>query len=544
MAASPPPRALAALLGLLIAGLAPPQACAGGAVGDAPAAPRAATAAAQPAGAAGGPRYKPVDPLAVRKVHVVASNHLDVGFADFAEKILDRYFTGEMGTAAPPLPRNQSLYYPSFFVSAARTAQALRRDNSSAAGLRYMAQSYLVSYFLLNCSQLAKYPRPPHEDPVRCPNSTEVAEVEAAIRRGDIYWHAFPHNAQPEVMDAAFFRHGLQQAASLARRYGQTPSGVLSQRDVPGLTRAAVPLLAGAGALGVSVGVNDGSPAPIVPSTVDCYSGFRQVRTPFLWRDAASGTDVVADFHPGGYGGIIPIEPESGVPYYSRDGILCDCVGLAGLEEVLCYAWRGDNYGPAGVAETKQTFAEFQKAFPAATVTASSLTAYFEYLQPHKGSLPVVTQEIGDTWVYGVASDPLKLAQMRAMMRARAGCDAACAAAEPGYDEFSRFVMKLPEHTWGSCGCGHMHTSPPTDAWSQADLARAIGAAGNTSFYAIEHASWVEQRAFVKLAVEALGGSGEGVGSGGKSALQAAIVAEFSALQAPAPTAASLERDG
>ena len=36
-----------------------------------------------------------------------------------------------------------------------------------------------------------------------------------------------------------------------------------------------------------------------------------------------------------------------------------------------------------------------------------------------KALLPVVTQEIGDGWLYGVPSDPLKCAQFRAACRLR-----------------------------------------------------------------------------------------------------------------------------
>ena len=59
----------------------------------------------------------------------------------------------------------------------------------------------------------------------------------------------------------------------------------------------------------------------------------------------------MVDIHPGGYGGITG---DYTPPGDSMDGALCDCVGVDGLDEVLCYAWRGDNYGPAGPAEVRQ----------------------------------------------------------------------------------------------------------------------------------------------------------------------------------------------
>lgn len=60
------------------------------------------------------------------------------------------------------------------------------------------------------------------------------------------------------------------------------------QRDVPGLTRAAIPILVGQGIKAVSVGVNAGSAPPAVPH-----------HTPFIWRDEQSNTQILAFWHPG-----------------------------------------------------------------------------------------------------------------------------------------------------------------------------------------------------------------------------------------------------
>ena len=62
----------------------------------------------------------------------------------------------------------------------------------------------------------------------------------------------------------------------------------LLQRDVPGFTRAAIPILHSQGVRAVSVGVNGGSAPPGVPKN-----------TPFWWRDEASGKQLLAFWHPG-----------------------------------------------------------------------------------------------------------------------------------------------------------------------------------------------------------------------------------------------------
>ena len=65
---------------------------------------------------------------------------------------------------------------------------------------------------------------------------------------------------------------------------------VASQRDEPGITRAAIPLLNQQGVTGLSVGVDWASPVPKVPRA-------------FVWRDEATNTEVLTSIHGGGYGG-------------------------------------------------------------------------------------------------------------------------------------------------------------------------------------------------------------------------------------------------
>lgn len=73
-------------------------------------------------------------------------------------------------------------------------------------------------------------------------------------------------------------------------RTGQRPKTVLSQRDVPGLTAAAVPTLLAAGIRAISVGVNGGSTPPNVPKV-------------FTWA-LEGGPSIRAMWLQGGYGGI------------------------------------------------------------------------------------------------------------------------------------------------------------------------------------------------------------------------------------------------
>lgn len=55
-----------------------------------------------------------------------------------------------------------------------------------------------------------------------------MAAFEAAVRAGDITWHAFPHNAQLEIMDPVLIQAGIQLTHDLDARFGLAPKRTLS----------------------------------------------------------------------------------------------------------------------------------------------------------------------------------------------------------------------------------------------------------------------------------------------------------------------------
>ena len=60
------------------------------------------------------------------------------------------------------------------------------------------------------------------------------------------------------------------------------------------------------------------------------------------------------------------------------------------------------------------------------------------------------TGEIGDTWIYGIGSDPEKMSAFRSAMRAFSACIKAgeCSPQDPKIGNFSRMLAKAGEHTW------------------------------------------------------------------------------------------------
>lgn len=363
---------------------------------------------------------------------------------------------------------------------------------------------------------------------LKCPSREQQDALADAIRQGAVTWHAAPFNPQYEILDAPLLEYSVEGIARrLDRRFGLPAKRVASLRDVPGLTRAAVPVLARSRVVALSAGVNGFSAPPGVPKN-----------TPFLWRDRNSGAEILYFVHPGGYGGL------------KRDD---GCVTHPKSGEALCTWWNGDNGGPpANASEVDQLLQGVRAEFPEARVVkASTLEAYVgalwdeaagwekekeetgEESQRPSSSSPssppppssfsswpgarffeVVEGEIGDTWIHGIGADVTRVADYRAALRARraycrvgkeeggvlpGGCsgaddpptpppppssssssadggaatitDADAQASARAVDEFSRMAAKVAEHTWGvAFGPYFGSISNYTNAWLHAGI--------------------------------------------------------------------------
>ena len=90
-------------------------------------------------------------------------------------------------------------------------------------------------------------------------------------------------------MDPSLIQFGIDLTHDLDAKYGLRNKTVLSQRDVPGMTRSIIPTLLSRGVTAVTVGVNGGSTPPNLPHA-------------FRWRDPASNSSVRGMYLWGGYG--------------------------------------------------------------------------------------------------------------------------------------------------------------------------------------------------------------------------------------------------
>ncbi|GHT96995.1 hypothetical protein FACS1894142_0330 [Spirochaetia bacterium] len=233
-----------------------------------------------------------------------------------------------------------------------------------------------------------------------------------AIHAGDIVWHALPFTTHTELMDTGLCEYGLSLSAGLDKQFGKTTIAA-KMTDVPGHTIGLVPLLARRGVRYLHIGVNGGSKMPEVPRV-------------FRWQ-APDGSGVIVQY----------------------DQSYGETLILPGIDEALVIVNSNDNSGPPQTESILRIYADLEQQFPGAEIRASTLSDFVPVLE--KADLPVVTEEIGDTWIHGIGSDPCKVARYRELLRLRKGWEAA-GSLQPGAEAYERFydeLLMIPEHTWG-----------------------------------------------------------------------------------------------
>jgi len=334
-------------------------------------------------------------------------------------------------------------YFKSYIPAALRVAQQMRESNQPERFI-WTTGSFLIYEYLEQATP------------------AERKRMENAILAGNITWHALPFTTHSELMDADLFRFGLSLSAELDQRFGKHTIAA-KMTDVPGHTRGIVPLLVEAGVQFLHIGVNPGSTVPGVPPL-------------FRWQDS-TGAEIIMMYE-SGYGSAFTI---------------------TGIEDSLAFGHTGDNLGPQSAAQVLDVYTDVRRKFPEAEVFASTLDAFASKLPPIHATLPLVTQEIGDTWIHGVGTDPIKVSCFKELSRLRHQWLEAQPAlsSDARFKTFSRYLLMVPEHTWGMDEKTYLGDH---ENYSAMDFQAARGKANFIKF----QSSWVEKRAYPQEAVNAL----------------------------------------
>ncbi|KAA6300450.1 MAG: hypothetical protein EZS26_003405 [Candidatus Ordinivivax streblomastigis] len=286
-------------------------------------------------------------------------------------------------------------YINEFIPKAIAVAEQLRAEGGKE---RYVwtTGSWLVSAYLAQASPEAG------------------RKLEEAIRQGDIVWNGVPYTVESEAMTKDLFEATLRLSQRLDKRFGKKTIAA-KMTDVPGHTRSIVSPLYDAGIRFLHIGVNPASTMPVVPPVC-------------IWKNTDNKEIIL--MYQGDYG---------------RDMVLPDG------KTAVSVNFTGDNHGPHTLEQVKAIYAALQKKYPDAEIFASTLNAVAADISGMTSKLPVVTSEIGDTWIHGFGSSPLMMAQFRALSRlytdwVRTG------KINPESDVAINFAVRLglvAEHTWG-----------------------------------------------------------------------------------------------
>lgn len=334
-------------------------------------------------------------------------------------------------------------YIHEFIPKAIEVSEKLLKDGS---GERYVwtTGSWLIWKYL----QLASL--------------TEVERMEAAIRRGDIVWNAVPYTVESESMNYDLFETCLLISRRLDQKYSkQTIAAKMT--DVPGHTRSIIAPMVNSGIRFLHIGVNPASSIPAVPDFC-------------RWRDPEGNELILVYQQDYGTESIIP-----------------------GTKTAIAINFTGDNHGPHNYKQVKNIYAGLRKRYPNAQLVGTSFNEIAQELSNIRESLPVITAEIGDTWIYGYGSAPMRMAKFRALSALysqwlRDG------KIQKESDEAINFAVELgliAEHTQGVDVKTHLQN------WDKYDMDKFRQARFSGLFRKAEQ-SWKELDAYIYSAIDFL----------------------------------------
>ncbi len=286
--------------------------------------------------------------------------------------------------------------------------------------------------------------------------------MEKAIDSGNIVWHGLPFTMHSELVDPSLYDLGIQLSVLLDRRFGkQTISAKMT--DVPGHSRGVVPVLAKNGIKLLHIGVNPASRPPDVPPLC-------------VWQ--------------------APDKSEVMLMYQKEYG---SQMRIPGTQTVVAICFTNDNHGPHKKEAVAKIYGDLHKQYPNALVEASSLNHIAAEISSIRNQLPVITEELGDTWIHGAGSDPFKVARYREISRLRTSWlkTGSLTHADETDLAFGIPLLLTAEHTWGLDVKKYLGDY---DIYSP----EAFQAARSRPNFKVMEQSWAEKREYVDMAISNL----------------------------------------
>lgn len=291
---------------------------------------------------------------------------------------------------------------------------------------------------------------------------SESARLEAALRRGDIVWNAVPYTVESEVLTSDLFDALLRISQRFDQKFSKHTLAA-KMTDVPGHTRGIIGPMHDAGVKFLHVGVNPASPIPDVPAY-------------FRWVNS-SGDELIMAYQQD----------------YGTENL------LPGGRTAVSVNFTGDNHGPHSYDDVKRIYADLRLRYPNARIVGASFNDVAKELLSVKDRLPVIHSEIGDTWIHGYGSSPVRMAKFRKLSALYSKW-----LAEGRIDKDSDYALDfvaelglIAEHTQGMDVKTHLRN------WDKYDMDDFIASRSSGPFRKMEE-SWKEIDDYVDSAISYL----------------------------------------
>lgn len=278
-----------------------------------------------------------------------------------------------------------------------------------------------------------------------------LLRAERLIENGQLVVHALPFTTHTEFLSQADLPHLFDSAKAFCQKYKKPFPLSAKMTDVPGHTIALVKALCDNGVKFLHLGCNPASTYPNVP-------------TMFWWQDKFGNR--VLTFYNNTYGS--GITPPKGWKY----------------PVWLSMQQSNDNIGPQNTEVLDEIEAKTRAILPDAEVLFGCMDDFYnEIIKCDLSDLPVVTTDLGDTWIHGVGTYPKEVSALRRARNIVCNHDLS----DEQKSEFYENSILFSEHTWGMDIKTHL-------TWQRSYEKAAFLAERNLPRYKLVEESWNEQR--------------------------------------------------
>ncbi len=207
-------------------------------------------------------------------------------------------------------------------------------------------------------------------------------ELDLLIEGEQIVWHVLPFTSHTDFSSEEEYLEGLRFGRELSEIYHKPYKLSAKMTDVPGHGIMLPEVLSGAGVKFLHLGCNEFASPP---------------RLPFLFHwQAKSGERILTMYSKGGYGTSLLPPRDWNYPVW------------------MALMQTHDNCGPQSASVIEGLVKKIQMEYPDAEIACGSMDDFYnELAKCDLSTVPIITKDLGDTWIHGIGSYPKEVGMLR-----------------------------------------------------------------------------------------------------------------------------------